>query len=145
MPTAIVNHKGKPWLLVHWPEGTFPPCLWCGNPVDRPSADGPLVCPLCDMGAGSGPDGRATWMEVSARRRRCREAVFNIRVAQTESDKARIREVGGDPEPTSAPDLAVEQEWVRELVLRREQEWARMLEDHAGFLAGLGSKPSTLP
>lgn len=27
-----------------------PPCLWCGVPVTEPSADGPLVCPHCDMG-----------------------------------------------------------------------------------------------
>ena len=28
----------------------IPPCLWCGEPVKSPSMDGPLVCPLCDMG-----------------------------------------------------------------------------------------------
>lgn len=28
----------------------IPPCFWCGVPVTRPSMDGPLVCPMCDMG-----------------------------------------------------------------------------------------------
>lgn len=28
-----------------------PPCLFCNEPVTRPSTDGPLVCPTCDMGA----------------------------------------------------------------------------------------------
>jgi hypothetical protein len=28
----------------------IPKCLWCELPVTSPSMDGPLVCPLCDMG-----------------------------------------------------------------------------------------------
>lgn len=28
----------------------IPPCLWCDEPVDSPSMDGPLVCSACDMG-----------------------------------------------------------------------------------------------
>lgn len=27
-----------------------PPCLFCGEPVMRPSSDGPLVCGWCDCG-----------------------------------------------------------------------------------------------
>lgn len=27
-----------------------PPCLYCGEPVLRPSMDGPLVCACCDCG-----------------------------------------------------------------------------------------------
>ncbi len=26
------------------------PCLYCDEPVEAESADGPLVCPWCDMG-----------------------------------------------------------------------------------------------
>jgi len=27
-----------------------PPCLYCGEPVESPSMDGPLVCGPCDCG-----------------------------------------------------------------------------------------------
>jgi hypothetical protein len=33
----------------------IPPCFYCGEPVTDPSCDGPLVCPMCDMGLN--PDG----------------------------------------------------------------------------------------
>lgn len=43
--------SGKPPLqLSH--EGP-PPCLYCGEPVLRPSMDGPLVCGPCDGNGGA--------------------------------------------------------------------------------------------
>lgn len=44
-----------------------PPCLWCSAPVDSPSADGPLVCPHCDMGVNK--DG-TKWSSADYRERR---------------------------------------------------------------------------
>jgi hypothetical protein len=85
------------------------------------------------MGAGSGPDGKTTATEWSDRRRRLRRAVLDIRVAQTDADKARIRELGGDPDPFSAPDIIV------------EQAWAHHQDEHARLMADLGSKTVTLP
>jgi hypothetical protein len=98
-------HHGRPWLLYHWPEGTHPPCLWCGEPVTDPSMDGPLVCPRCDCGFGSGPDGLMTSAEYKRRQEHFRNAVIAIRKAQTDADRDRVREVGGDPNPPTAPPL----------------------------------------
>lgn len=134
MPAVFLRSKElRPWLRVSWEEGTFPACLWCGTPVDRPSVDGPLVCPTCDMGAGSGPDGKATAGERSDRKQHFRRAILDIRLAQTDEDKARIRELGGDPDPINAPDLIA------------EQEWAHRCDEHARLMADLGSKTVTLP
>lgn len=43
--------SGQPPLSVEH-EGP-PPCLYCGEPVTRPSMDGPLVCGPCDMDGGT--------------------------------------------------------------------------------------------
>jgi hypothetical protein len=46
---------GRPDLIVEY-EGD-PPCLFCNRPVKSPSSDGPLICPMCDMGCNE--DGTA--------------------------------------------------------------------------------------
>ncbi len=43
-----------------------PPCLFCGDPVTRPSMDGPLVCARCDC--GNNRDG-SKWTEEQANER----------------------------------------------------------------------------
>ena len=43
-----------------------PPCLFCGEPVARPSTDGPLVCGACDCGRNR--DG-SKWTEEQAEAR----------------------------------------------------------------------------
>lgn len=43
-----------------------PPCLFCGDPVTRPSMDGPLVCGSCDCGRNR--DG-SQWTEAQAEER----------------------------------------------------------------------------
>lgn len=105
MKSAFLMHQGKPWLRYSWPEGTNPPCFQCGVTVFHPSMDGPLVCPSCDMGK--------TWMSFRARERFERSSVLKIRLAQTEEDQARVREVGGDPFPSTVPNLAGEMAWLK--------------------------------
>ncbi len=43
-----------------------PPCLFCGDPVTRPSMDGPLVCGTCDC--GNNRDG-SKWTKAQAEER----------------------------------------------------------------------------
>jgi hypothetical protein len=43
-----------------------PPCLFCGEPVDRPGMDGPLVCAWCDCGTNR--DG-TRWTSQQSRKR----------------------------------------------------------------------------
>lgn len=43
-----------------------PPCLYCGEPVERPSMDGPLVCASCDCGRNK--DG-TSWTSEQAKER----------------------------------------------------------------------------
>ena len=43
-----------------------PPCLFCGEPVERASMDGPLVCGACDC--GNNRDG-SRWTDEQARER----------------------------------------------------------------------------
>lgn len=111
MSDAIVFHRGRPWLRHRWAEGAFPLCLYCGVQVVEPSHDGPLVCGLCDMGWGpSGKWDEAQWLE---RRSHLRSALLDIRLTQTQADRAWIRALGGDPYPETAPDLDSELEAVR--------------------------------
>jgi hypothetical protein len=46
--TYYINQFPQPPLEIEI-EGA-PPCLFCGETVDRPSTDGPLVCAWCDCG-----------------------------------------------------------------------------------------------
>lgn len=105
MQHAFLCHQGRPWLRFSWPEGTDPPCFQCGQTVTRASGDGPLVCLSCSMGTHQG--------SMRMRERASRSSVLRIRLAQTDEDRARVREVGGDPEPTTVPDLAGELAWQR--------------------------------
>jgi hypothetical protein len=48
MSQYIISHWPGPDLVVEIEDP--PPCLFCGEPVDSPSSDGPLVCAWCDLG-----------------------------------------------------------------------------------------------
>jgi hypothetical protein len=127
MNRALLMHRGRPWLRFSWPEGEHPPCLWCGESVVEPSMDGPLVCGRCDAGFGSGDDGKMTSYEHRYRQEHIRRAVAEIRLAQTDEDRAAIQEAGGDPEPATAPPLAIEAAWL-ERVKEADAETLRWME-----------------
>lgn len=112
MNRALLMHRGRPWLRFSWPEGEHPPCLWCGR---------------CDAGFGSGDDGKMTSYEHRYRQEHIRRAVAEIRLAQTDEDRAAIQEAGGDPEPATAPPLAIEAAWL-ERVKEADAETLRWME-----------------
>ena len=64
-----------------------PPCLFCGEPVTRPSMDGPLVCGSCDCGRDR--DG-SKWSEAQSEerwaQRRAQVAKYREAFAKKESE-----------------------------------------------------------
>ena len=63
-----------------------PPCLFCEEPVHRPSMDGPLVCAWCDC--GSNRDGTRWTAEQS----RDRHAHASAKIAEYRERAASARE-----------------------------------------------------
>jgi DNA-directed RNA polymerase subunit RPC12/RpoP len=68
--------QAKPKIRVTY-QG-IPPCLWCGEPVNYLSMDGPLVCPYCD--SGKNKDGsKWTLREYQVHLNHFKESVAEIR------------------------------------------------------------------
>ena len=88
MIIAFIPTREGPWLRVHY-KG-YPPCLLCGKLVYMPSADGPLVCPLCDMGIVPESHGgfrQWTWEERKGRIQHLQQRIEEIATSQTDEDK----------------------------------------------------------
>ncbi len=63
--TYYISQFSRPPIEVEI-EGIWPPCLFCSEPVLRPSTDGPLVCGACDCGRNR--DG-SRWTEAQGAQR----------------------------------------------------------------------------
>ena len=96
MKTYYISQFPRPSIEIEI-EGV-PPCLFCGEPVSRPSMDGPLVCGACDC--GSNRDG-SKWTSAQS------DARWQHRLEQV----AKYREVAAHR--ASARQNPCAHDWVR--------------------------------